>query len=685
MRKKNKVICCLCLLLISVLLVALAACEKSCKHTFSSEVVTDPTCTTDGLTVHSCMSCNFTYEEVTSATGQHQPGTPTEENRVEPTCVNGSYDRVVNCTICDTEIERTSIVIPSVNKNHVVADGACINCGLPESSDGLVFELNSDGKSYTLVDIGTCTETDIVIGLYNDLPVTVIGMLAFYKDDISTVAINDCVLKIRSGAFSGCEKLTSVSIGRGVKEIETDAFVDSLGICELVVSQYNIVYKSVDNNLYSKDGKTLLWYAPGRKDTSFTVPDGVTEIGERAFWRIPRLVDVTIPEGVTVIGEQAFYECPAIESVAIPDTVLEMEYGAFCKCTSLKSVVIPGGSVGGCAFYGCSSLSSVTVADGVTSFGNDAFSACTSLAEITIPATLTTLGDCPFYGCTSLADINVDNNNPAYKSVDGNLYTKDGKTLIQYAIAKTDTQFTIPDGVEVIAGLAFYGCTAIEQINIPVGVTCIDRTAFGRCTSLKTVTIPESVESIGGGAFYGCTSLESIVIPNSVTNLGEAVFYGCNLLKSVVIGDGVTLIKSDTFYNCVSLTDVVIGNGVTEIGEWAFYKCESLKNLTLGNNIVIIGYAAFYYCTSLESLIIPDAVTTIEDGAFLCCTSLENVILPASIKTLGLSSFADIPNLTTIKYRGTEEQWNEIEQDSKYTWNYDLSEYEIIFNYTEET
>ena len=682
---KNKLLCCLCIMMLLISLVALAACEKSCKHTFSSEVVTDPTCTTNGLTVHSCMSCDFTYDEVIPAYGQHHAGNPTEENRVEPTCVDGSYDRVVNCTVCGTELERESTVIPTDATGHFVVGGACINCGLPQSSGGLVFRLNSDGKSYTLDDIGTCVETDIVIGLYNSLPVTVVETFAFDDDGIRTVTIADCVLEIQNKAFIDCERLTSVTVGSGVRKIDTNAFYGSLKIRELVVSEDNPVYKSVDNNLYSKDGKTLLWYAPGRKDTSFTVPDGVTEIGERAFWRIPCLEDVTILEGVTVIGEQAFYECPALESVAIPDTVLEMKYGAFCKCTSLKSVVIPGGSVGGCAFYGCSSLSSVTVADGVTSFGNDAFSACTSLAEITIPATLTTLGDCPFYGCTSLADINVDNNNPAYKSVDGNLYTKDGKTLVQYAIAKTDTQFTIPDGVEVIAGLAFYGCTAIEQINIPVGVTCIDRTAFGRCTSLKTVTIPESVESIGGGAFYGCTSLESIVIPDSVTELGEAAFECCYSLKSVVIGDGVTLIKSDTFYNCVSLTDVVIGNGVTEIGERAFYRCEGLKNLTLGNNIVTINSWAFYGCTSLESLVIPNKVTGIGHRAFANCTSLESVILPASIEGLTYAAFDYTENLTTIKYRGTEEQWNAIVEDIQGAWYYDLSEYEIIFNYTEET
>ncbi|MBE6537805.1 MAG: leucine-rich repeat domain-containing protein, partial [Ruminococcaceae bacterium] len=83
--------------------------------------------------------------------------------------------------------------------------------------------------------------------------------------------------------------------------------------------------------------------------------------------------------------------------------------------------------------------------------------------------------------------IEVDENNQYYKDIDGNLYSKDGKKLIQYAIGKTDTSFTIPNSV-----------------------TCIGDYAFYYCTSLTSVTIPDSVTSIGSCAFSGCNRLTSI-------------------------------------------------------------------------------------------------------------------------------------------------------------------------------
>ena len=77
--------------------------------------------------------------------------------------------------------------------------------------------------------------------------------------------------------------------------------------------------------------------------------------------------------------------------------------------------------------------------------------------------------------------------NKYYKDIDGNLYTKDGKTLIQYAIGKKDTSFIIPDGVTTIGDWAFGGCRSLTSITIPSSVTSIGNNAFLWCDSLNTV------------------------------------------------------------------------------------------------------------------------------------------------------------------------------------------------------
>ncbi|MEG2541045.1 MAG: leucine-rich repeat domain-containing protein, partial [Clostridia bacterium] len=98
-------------------------------------------------------------------------------------------------------------------------------------------------------------------------------------------------------------------------------------------------------------------------------------------------------------------------------------------------------------------------------------------------------------------------NNANFKSIDGDLYSKDGSTLIQYAIGKTATIFTIPASVTNIGYGAFYGCSSLTSVTIPASVTTIGGSAFSGCIKLTSITIPAGVTSIGYGAFNGCRSL----------------------------------------------------------------------------------------------------------------------------------------------------------------------------------
>ena len=164
-------------------------------------------------------------------------------------------------------------------------------------------------------------------------------------------------------------------------------------------------------------------------------------------------------------------------------------------------------SIGDGAFAWCDSLTSIVIPDSVTSIGDGAFAWCGSLTSVVIGNSVTSIGNRAFMDCRSFTSITVADANTAYKSVDGNLYTKDGKTLIQYAVGKTDTSFTIPNSVTAIGDVAFYGCSGLTSVVIPDSVTMIDSYAFYRCDSLASVTIGNRVTSIGDYAFAHCYRL----------------------------------------------------------------------------------------------------------------------------------------------------------------------------------
>lgn len=108
---------------------------------------------------------------------------------------------------------------------------------------------------------------------------------------------------------------------------------------------------------------------------------------------------IVLPDGISAIGEDAFFSNDDITSVVIPEGVETIEDGAFWMCHNLKTVVLPSTirKIGDNAFHSCEQLTSIVIPDGCEEIGADAFTSCEKLKDIYVPGSVYEIGDDAFY------------------------------------------------------------------------------------------------------------------------------------------------------------------------------------------------------------------------------------------------------------------------------------------------
>ncbi len=343
--------------------------------------------------------------------------------------------------------------------------------------------------------------------------VTSIGNYAFYACNLTAISIPQSVTSIGDGAFDFCKILTSINIPSSVTSIGERAFSFCDRLVAIFVDDNNQNYCSINGVLFSKDKKIVLCYPAGKREANYTIHEGVTDIGEYAFFCCKSLTSISIPSSVTTIEDWAFAFCDSLMTISIPPCVK---------------------SIGEYVFYSCDSLTTINIPSSVTSIGDGAFGWCESLTSINIPSSVTSIGDGAFSYCDSLVAILVNSSNTEYSNDEyGVLFNKNKTKIIQYPNGRKETTYTIPSSVTSIGNNAFEFCKGLTSISIPSSVTSIGEEAFSYCDSLTSISIPDSVTSIGEEAFSYCDSLTSIKIPFSVTYIGGDAFYKCRRLTDI--------------------------------------------------------------------------------------------------------------------------------------------------------
>lgn len=166
--------------------------------------------------------------------------------------------------------------------------------------------------------------------------------------------------------------------------------------------------------------------------TSVTIPSGVTEIDDCAFWYCENLTSITLPDGLIRVGYEAFLDCMSLETLVLPDSVTTLGQ-SLLKGAGVKSFTIPKGvTVIEDRIFAYSNVVNVTIPDTVTTIKGNAFMYCFDLTSISIPGSVTSIENGMFYRCSSLKDIYFDGTEEEWKALVG-----DGRRLFGQLLGET--------------------------------------------------------------------------------------------------------------------------------------------------------------------------------------------------------------------------------------------------------
>lgn len=524
--------------------------------------------------------------------------------------------------------------------------------------------------------------------------ITYIGSNAFECCGITSITIPGSVKSMGGYVFSSCNNLTNIVLGEGITNITNDIFWDCDNIESITIPStlksiaewafaYNYELKEVhisdiaawcnidfndsytSNPLYNTEGL----YLNGEKITDLVIPDGVTHIGDYAFYGYEGLTSVTIPGSVETIGGHAFTSCTGITSLTIGNGVT---------------------TIGDGAFYECEGLTNITIPENLTTIGEMAFCRCYNLKTVNNLSDLIFTAGSTDYGYIAHYADNVTNNSTGEGGGEGGSTEIDGftfavingiNTLTGYTGNNQEvvlpanynggsyeigdeafkcntniTSVTIPSAVTKIGNEAFFCCEELETVTLGEGLEYIGSSAFAQCYELNSVELNEGLKEIGKCAFGYCYDIETINIPQSVEYIGDEVWVGCNL-REISVDENNThydsrngcnaIIESATGRLITGGADTVIPDGVTAIGENAFSGRRWIYEITIPKSVVTIEKYAFYNC-EFEVVTIPENVTTINEYAFFCCDYLSEVVIGKSVARIDEGAFAYCGNLQHI-------------------------------------
>lgn len=434
-----------------------------------------------------------------------------------------------------------------------------------------------------------------------------------------------------------------------------------------------------------------------KKIKKVIIKKGVTSVSYEAFALCKNLNSVTIPSTVKTIGIRSFYGTK-ISKITVPSKTKTIGQGAFGSCKSLKTIVMPGDfklkleeDTDDKLWYVASDQSAV---DTIT------FNTKLKLANVSY---------------LSANNLVVAKNDPSYQSIEGVIYTKDGKGIVR--VPQKRTELKIKEG-----------CTEFNMQSVLYNSTDSEGDEFNNCSKLKKIVIPSSVKSINktkyktdradacdmhvdtieiapkdfdanslyalGSSLGKNITIESLMkllpdqitykdhmyitkdhgllkydgkdanveIPEEITWIAPEAFYRNETLKNVKLPSKITTIEENTFYGCSELEAVIIPDQVTMIGKSAFDECTVLKSVTFGKSLKVIKDHAFA-SVNIRNFTIPSGIQKIETGAFAGINQIGTVTFEGSTKYVATDAFMNSTGIKLVYKKGIKEAQTELSYD----------------------
>ena len=425
-------------------------------------------------------------------------------------------------------------------------------------------------------------------------------------------------LSVRAGKdISSVSEITIPNEVNGVpvKEIMYGAFSNCPSLRKVILSEG---IEIISNSAFDEHIKEI------------SVPNSIRVIEERAFINVNKDLFSQYENGYYIGNATNPYVAlidainPIQSSFVMHESTITMRQGMF-QNSAIETIALPSHfkSLPKWAFEN-SSIESITFGNELESIGYAAFRWCTELEEITLPNSVTKLNSDIFYECSNLKHVTLSNN---IESIfNDNFYGCVSLELNQYNHAG------------YVGSTANPYLIALANDNVPSVTYHDDCVYLERCSldsTTTTFTLGANTKTIFPYAFAENQTIQTINLNDKLEYIGFRAFSYCKNLGNVDFPDSLKSIQGESFYDCDSITSVRTGRGLNLISYGAFDKMDNLTEVYIEDCSEIL--QIFY--------------------TFISCPKLNYVSLPSNLYFLGVDSFVNSPQLTSLEYRGSMEQF----------------------------